>query len=564
MVLFPGTFLESQLKILTFLTDFLVYRIKAQSLKHGSVLLFAEELAEPLVQAAFQFVHQNLGETVLSKFQVYRGGSQNLSSIHALIVKLISINSSRDRRDWLLTCLLQEFELTFSFDDFRFLALSVLQGVALGQFSDEIALYFVRFLGNAMHFQVSKMDFPEIYTLFCLTRFCVQNGHPLEPLTSSQKKNRSETLNIDLLKGFFQVFVIVATWSIDELSQPQAGNLFSAIFGLLRFHFILAEEENLLLLIGLLEKVQGSRRFFQEIGNRLKLLLGKVEISEKFFPLFTLGLKHLILQGETKGVLNKAYFKHFKKFLYGISEHVKSGLGERLFYQNSLLREVFSLVNLINSKPDLRELFEFLSTSRNFIYSLMDDEQVLKKDIIRLLDEDLLVIEFNCNWDYASEFLSHLHKLGDYSLVQQKSIEWRQARFSRKGASSRVCLGLQGFVTPLNLFELDRSSEVGFTSDPQRVTSVNELVQVDCQVFAFSHKNVLLVQLTVHNITKILVKHLSLQVSCKKIQLYPESILIGGKKEGTNPKRTSRRSKSKGFGCTPRRTRRASTASTST
>jgi hypothetical protein len=529
MIIFPQTFFDSQISILCFLIDYVILQVNKLSAKHNSVLLLAEELQHPLVQAALQFVHQHVQGFILNKFQVYRENIHNLPRVHELLIKLMSLESNLVRSDWLLTAFLQEFEHVFSFYNFRFLVLSILQKISVQGFSQEISLRFIEFLCEMMHFQIKNIDFPELYILFNMTQFCLDHNFPLQLFIASQKKDSSETLNLELLKGFFKVFMIVGIWKLEELTSLQSQNLFKSMFSLLKYHFILAEEENLLLLITLLNKIQEKQLFVTEISVLIKKLLSEVKISGKFFGVFTLGLKHLLIANQANGHINKAYFKSFKDFLYTVSEHVKKGYSTQLFYQNCLLKEVFSLVKLINSKSHLRESFNFMNPSRNFIFSLMDDEQVLKKDIIRLLDEDLLIIEFNCSWDYTSDFLSHLHKLADYSLAQKNYLSWNLQRRSKTKIPSNqpIGLGLSWFVTPFNLFELDRRSKKQLISEPQRVTAVNELVQVNFQVFTYPQNNVLLIQLSIHNITKILIKHLVLNISSNNIKTYPQMISIG-------------------------------------
>ena len=527
MVLYSQTFFDNQLDILVFFTEFLIFKVQSQSKKNNSVILSVEEMKSPLVQSLFKFVHQQFRKIVTEQFEVFRENIFNYPKVYELIVKLMTVESSICRNDWLLTCFLNEFEAFFSFYDLRFIIVSIVQKISFKSFSNELATHFMDLLCDSLHYQAKLVDFPELYILTNITLFHLHHSRPLDRITVSQQKDKSETLNLDLLKGFFRVFVVVATWTVDSLSSSQFENLFQAIFGLLKFHFILAPEDNLLLLIGLFEKIQKSRTFIKEVAIKVKDLLSNLTVSNKYFPLFTLGLKHLLLVDQVKGFLNKGYYKCFKDFLYTVSEHVKKGQGLKLFYHNTLIREVFTLVKLINSKSSLREQFDFMNPSRNFIYSLMDDEQVLKRDVIRLLDEDLLIIEFNCAWDYCSDFLSHLRKLCDYSLSQQHFLEWKACRSSPSFSPQNVSLGLLGVVTSQNLFELDSIFRTAQPSEEQRITSLNELIQVDSQIFRYPQKNVLLLQLSVKNITKILVKKVSLQIHSKELQIYPEVIVIG-------------------------------------
>ena len=195
-----------------------------------------------------------------------------------------------------------------------------------------------------------------------------------------------------------------------------------------------------------------------------------------------------------------------------------------------MVGEVFSLVKYINQNSSIRESFDFTTPARNFIFSLMDDEQVLKRDVIRLLDEDLLIIEFNCNWDYASNFLSHLRKICDYSLAQKLLVEQDSLRFSDIKEKKSFLMGenpLLPFVTCNNLFELDPFQNKAFISESQRLTSLNELIQIDSQIFTFPQNNVLMLKFSIQNITKILVKRVLINIKSKNLEIYPENIIIG-------------------------------------
>lgn len=531
MVLFPQTFFDTQIDILCFLANFLIFRVHRLHQKHSGTLRSLTDVACPLVQSASRFVFQHFQRIVSRHFKVYREEPFNLFKVQELMTKLLVGGSGREQNDLVLVCFLNEFRRHFVYYDFRFPVLSISQQIALGKFSQTVACDFADFVCKNLHFQSKFIDFPELYTLFNLAQFKLARGLSLEHMFISQNKNRSETLNLDLLKGVFKVLVVTATWKLASLSSAQFEALLQAILHLLKFHFTLLSEENLLLLICFFEKLPQNETFLKMTIFQLNELLSKLSVSRKNFPVFTVGIKLLLLHDQPQKIFSKGYFKCFKDFLYTTSEHVKKGHGEKLFYQNTLLRQAFELAQLVNSRPALKKMFDLSTHAKNFIYSLMDDEQVLKRDIIRLLDEDRLIIEFNCRWDFCSDFLSHLRKLCDYSLAQDCHSSREATRFSLdplQTASGPPSSFLLGYVTSFNLFELDTHFQMNFKAQTQRLTSLNELIQMDSRVFCYPTKNVLLVEITIQNITKILVKHVGLSIS-GKLHIYPESIVIGSR-----------------------------------
>jgi hypothetical protein len=405
--------------------------------------------------------------------------------------------------------------------------MSILQQISLKKFSQELALEFANFLCSHLHFQIKLVDFPELYVIHSLSCFYLNSNHSLNMLISSQQKNKSETLNWEFLKEVFKVLISQLIWNHDTISPEKFKTLLDALFHLLKYHSVLVSEENLLLLVNLLDKIHNKGKFLKETSIEVKKLLTKLTISKRLFPIFTLGLKLLIKTDGEKGIYTKEYYKCFKDFLYTTSEHVRKGDGKNLFYQNTLLRQAFELAHLAKSKPGLKKMFDLSNYARNFIFALMDDEQVLKRDVIRLIDEDQLVIEFNCSWDYCSRFLSHLRKLCDYTIAHENYLANEKERFNLKNGNDQKEFKLLEFVTQANLFELDTCIPKSFSAQPQQLTALNELVQVESQVITYPEKNVILVQLSIKNITKILVKYITLSITPGELQIYPHNIVIG-------------------------------------